>query len=347
MAAPASKRWCWPNGRTFFTAHSPCLWGQAAFRVARRHKCRWPTKSAGCGKMRPSIRAQRASRRSAYLLSRALETRVVREATVVATIADHLKDELAERGIPREKIHLVPNGVDAATFLPRQPDAQLASSLNLNGHVRVGYVGTLYPWEGVEVMLQAVPRIVAQSPNVRFLIIGGGKQADALRGMIDDLGIGALRHVCRRSTARRHRPLLLDPGYIGLSPPPDPQYRTRYPAQAAGSDGNGEGRARQRRRRHPRVVHQGDGRSLGEAIPPISPRNVWPDCPPRTANRPRLPGESLRYYGAELGEHRQTLSRYLWNGRRKRPKLFGGRGTPLRNRHVAPSGIRNGRRGDA
>ncbi|MCC6124165.1 MAG: glycosyltransferase, exosortase A system-associated [Pirellulales bacterium] len=175
-------------------AHSPCLWGKAASRVARRHKLPlayeirglWEDAAVDQGKTRAtSLR---------YRLSRALETSVVREATVITTIAGHLKDELALRGIPPEKIHLVPNGVDAEKFQPRQSDVQLASSLKRDGQVLVGYIGTLYPWEGVEVLLHAVPRIIARAPNVKFLIVGGGEQADFLRNAIRDLNLEAHVH---------------------------------------------------------------------------------------------------------------------------------------------------------
>jgi PEP-CTERM/exosortase A-associated glycosyltransferase len=170
-------------------AHSPCLWGQAAIRVARRHRLPLAYEIRGLWEDAAVDQGKTTETSMRYRLSRALETRVVRGATVITTIADHLKDELEQRGISREKIHLVLNGVDADKFLPRQPDNELASSLNLNGEVRVGYVGTLYPWEGVEVMLHAVPMIVAKNPKVKFLIVGGGRQAESIRAMIRDLNL--------------------------------------------------------------------------------------------------------------------------------------------------------------
>jgi PEP-CTERM/exosortase A-associated glycosyltransferase len=182
-------------------AHSPCLWGKSAAKIAKRHRIPLVYEIRGLWEDAAVDQGVTKETSIRYRLSRELETRVVREATVVTTIAEHLKHELVERGISPDKIHLVPNGVDAEKFLPQKSDDALAASLNLNGEVRVGYIGTLYPWEGVEVMLQAVPKIVARWPKVKFLVVGGGKQADILRGLIEEMRlashvtfVGEVRH---------------------------------------------------------------------------------------------------------------------------------------------------------
>jgi len=171
-------------------AHSPCLWGEAALRVARRRQLPfvyeirgfWEDAAVDLGKTREgSLR---------YRLSRAWETRVARRADVLATIAEHLKGDLVGRKIPADRIVLVPNGVDTQTFRPAPPDQRLLDSLDLNGRVRIGYIGTLYPWEGVEDLVRAVPHVVRRAPQARFLIIGAGQQADAIRELIARLGVG-------------------------------------------------------------------------------------------------------------------------------------------------------------
>ncbi len=170
-------------------AHSPCLWGEAASRVARRcglpmvYEVRGFWEDAAVDRGKTTVTAPR------YRLSRALETRVVRAANVVATIAEHLKTDLVQRGISGEKIVLVPNGVETERFGPLQPDRQLIAQLGLDQCVCVGYIGSLFPWEGVEDLVQAVPHIVRQAPQTRFLIVGGGEQDGAIRDLVRQLDV--------------------------------------------------------------------------------------------------------------------------------------------------------------
>lgn len=170
-------------------AHSPCLWSEATARVAKRRKLPfvyevrglWEDAAVDLGKM--------TSRSLRYRLSRAWETRVARSADVMITIAEHLKSDFVGRGINADKILLVPNGVDAERFEPQEPDASVASKLGLNGGVCVGYVGSLFGWEGVDDLVRAVPDIVAHAPETKFVIIGGGDLEEPLRALATQLGV--------------------------------------------------------------------------------------------------------------------------------------------------------------
>jgi PEP-CTERM/exosortase A-associated glycosyltransferase len=187
-------------------AHSPCLWGKAALRVAMQYglpfvyevRGLWEDAAVDEGKIRP--------RSAKYLLGRRLETTVATSADGLITISQHLKDELVERKIPIERIFVVPNGVDSARFTPRPPDQVLLRELGLTNAICLGYVGSLYAWEGVDDLVRAVPCIVSQEPRVKLLIVGGGHQEIVIRGLIEDLGlserilfIGQVPHkdVCR------------------------------------------------------------------------------------------------------------------------------------------------------
>lgn len=170
-------------------AHSPCLWGKAAARVARRHGLPLVYEIRGLWEDAAVDQGKIGTASLKYRFGRALETRVARSADAVTTIAEHLKGEFIQRGISREKIVLVPNGVDVDSFNPRHPDEQLVSELGLDGCIRIGYVGSLSPWEGIEDLLRAVPEIVSQAPRARFLIIGGGEQEATIRTLIRDLDV--------------------------------------------------------------------------------------------------------------------------------------------------------------
>jgi len=78
-----------------------------------------------------SSRAKTTNRSLRYKLSRWLESRVVRKATCVVTIAEGLRTDVLGRGIADAKVFVVPNGVDVERFQPRPPDEQLKSHLDL------------------------------------------------------------------------------------------------------------------------------------------------------------------------------------------------------------------------
>ena len=146
-------------------AHSPCLWGAAAAQVARRRKLPFVYEIRGFWEDAAVDQGKTTVKSVRYKLSRWLETRVVGRATHVVTIAEHLRDEILSRGISHDKVSVVPNGVDIQRFQPRTPDLALRSELGLREELCVGYVGTLYPWEGVEDLVRAAPTDPRASPE--------------------------------------------------------------------------------------------------------------------------------------------------------------------------------------
>lgn len=179
-------------------AHSPVLCGQAALQVARRHgiplvyeiRAFWEDAAVGNGTgTEGSLK---------YRLTRALETRVVWRADAVVTICEGLRADLAARGIPADKITVMPNGVDLTLFgtpLPR--DAQLAGELGLDGPV-IGFIGSFYDYEGLDVLIDAMPALVARQPQAKLLLVGGGPREAALRAQAEaSPAAGAIRFVGR------------------------------------------------------------------------------------------------------------------------------------------------------
>lgn len=163
-------------------AHSPALGGLAAVRAGRRlglpvvYEIRafWEDAAVGNGTGREgSLR---------YRLTRALEDRVVRGADAVVTICEGLRGDLVARGVPPAKITIMPNGVDLALFgQPLARDADLARSLGLGDGPVIGFLGSFYPYEGLDDLISAMPMILAAQPDARLLLVGGGPAEAALR----------------------------------------------------------------------------------------------------------------------------------------------------------------------
>ncbi|MGR6033891.1 MAG: TIGR04063 family PEP-CTERM/XrtA system glycosyltransferase [Candidatus Nitrosoglobus sp.] len=171
-------------------AHSPALNGEAAVRAAKRFgipvvyevRAFWEDAAVDHGKN------QEWDMR--YRLARGLETRVLTYTNAIVTICEGLRGEIIERGIPPEKIIVVPNAVDIEQFQHNHfEDSQLQVSLGLEGKLVLGFLGSFYAYEGLDLLLQAFPKILKVYPNTRVLLTGGGPQSKSLQQLALKLGL--------------------------------------------------------------------------------------------------------------------------------------------------------------
>jgi len=126
-----------------------------------------------------------------YRLTRAIETFAFRRADAVTTICEGLRSEIVARGIPPDKVTVIPNAVDIEKFtLGIVPDEGLKQSLGLAGCVVLGFIGSFYAYEGLPLLLEALPRILAVDPRVRILLVGGGPQEANLKQLGATQGLG-------------------------------------------------------------------------------------------------------------------------------------------------------------
>ena len=125
-----------------------------------------------------------------YRLSKALDTFVFKRADAVTCICEGLRSDILSRGIPAEKVTVVPNAVDIDRFpLGSPPDEALKESLGLGSARVLGFIGSFYAYEGLDLLLQALPAILASAPDVRVLLVGGGPQESDLKRQAVALGI--------------------------------------------------------------------------------------------------------------------------------------------------------------
>jgi PEP-CTERM/exosortase A-associated glycosyltransferase len=125
-----------------------------------------------------------------YRLTRALETRVFRQADAVTTICEGLRGDILARGVSPERLTVIPNAVDVELFnLHRQKDPKLVRRLGLENRQVLGFIGSFYAYEGLSLLVEAMPRVLAQIPDVRLLLVGGGHQESALQQQASKLGV--------------------------------------------------------------------------------------------------------------------------------------------------------------
>ncbi len=169
-------------------AHSPALNGLAALRAGRElglpvvYECRafWEDAAVDHGTSR-----EWGPR---YRLTRALETHVFQRADAVTTICEGLRDEIAGRGIEAGKVTVIPNAVDTESFtFDAAVNPDLQRKLRLDGKTVLGFIGSFYAYEGIPLLLDALPTLLEQHAELRLLLVGGGPQEAQIRDKITRL----------------------------------------------------------------------------------------------------------------------------------------------------------------
>ena len=102
-----------------------------------------------------------------------------RGASSVAVISPGMAEVLAERGVPRCKLSVVPNWVDERVFRPVGRDAELARSLGLSGFT-VMYAGSMGNLQGLEIALDALDRL-GDLHDLTLAFVGSGVAEPRLR----------------------------------------------------------------------------------------------------------------------------------------------------------------------
>jgi PEP-CTERM/exosortase A-associated glycosyltransferase len=171
-------------------AHSPVLNALPALRVGRRLgipvvyelRALWEDAAVDHGT------AQEGGLR--YRLSRGLETWALRRAAAITTICEGLRGDIIGRGIPAEKVTVIPNAVDVEAFSAvGVPDLGLKKQLGLDGALVLGFIGSFFAYEGLAVLLRALRQLLAQGERMRALLVGGGRHEAELKRLAAELGI--------------------------------------------------------------------------------------------------------------------------------------------------------------
>lgn len=171
-------------------AHSPVLNALPALQVGRRNgipvvyeiRAFWEDAAVDHGSTREGSMRYRATR--------ALETYAIRRAGHVFTICEGLRADIVARGIPSGKVTVIPNAVDVEGFQLAQPaDPDLLARWGLQGRTVLGFIGSFYAYEGLDLLVSAMPQLVQQRPDVCLLLVGGGPQEAALKAQVQMLGL--------------------------------------------------------------------------------------------------------------------------------------------------------------
>ena len=152
------------------------------------------------------VDAERAFRGEGYW--RALHVRTMRAAgraaAVIATPSRAVADYYIGLGLPAERIEIVPNGISERHLRLGVEAADTHPPLAGTRHYTLGFVGSLSPWHGVDLLLDALRALLdepQQGLRPRLVIVGRGTMEEALRARARAIAVhgavewrGALSH---------------------------------------------------------------------------------------------------------------------------------------------------------
>jgi len=171
-------------------AHSPALNGMAALMVGKKmgipvvYEVRgfWEDAAVDHGTCREGDLR--------YRLSKMMETYVVKKCHAVTAICEGIRQDLVARGVEKEKITLIPNAVSIDSF-PQitQPAQHLKETHKLEDAFVIGFAGSFYQYEGIDILIRALSIIKSKGLNVKVLLVGGGAQFSNIQNLIEELGL--------------------------------------------------------------------------------------------------------------------------------------------------------------
>jgi len=119
-----------------------------------------------------------------------LERRMYRAANHIVTVGSGYRRQLLDRGVPADKVSVIPNGVGDVPPTSRDRKRETRERWGAEGRFVCGYVGTVGMAHGLEVVLKAAARLKdAGRADVVFWIVGDGAKRRALEEEAADRGL--------------------------------------------------------------------------------------------------------------------------------------------------------------
>lgn len=165
------------------------------------------------------LAAEQANYRGGVLgeVASCAEARLLQGADAVLVVSEPLVAHARELGVAPERIHVVPNGVDAAHFHPAPADPAVRNARGIGHGPAIGFVGGLRPWHGVETLPELLQRLAARIADVQLVVVGDGPLRGSLEADLAQRGLAA-RAVFTGAVSHDQIPELVRQFAVALAP---------------------------------------------------------------------------------------------------------------------------------
>lgn len=117
-----------------------------------------------------------------------LERFVYHKAGRVTVIAPRMRERLLEKGVPPNKVVVVPNFVDISDLQPLSKDNPFSRQHGVHDRFVISYAGNLGPAQGLEAFIEAA-RLLQGETGIHFMIMGDGILRETLRQRVAELAL--------------------------------------------------------------------------------------------------------------------------------------------------------------
>jgi colanic acid biosynthesis glycosyl transferase WcaI len=122
---------------------------------------------------------------------------VYHRAAAITVISPGFRRNLVDKGVPPEKIHVIPNWADEDIYRPVPRDEALAAQHNLTGRFNIVFGGNMGVAQGLQNVIEAAT-LLRDTPEAQFVFIGDGVEKDVLCRMVHERGLDNVRFVGRQ-----------------------------------------------------------------------------------------------------------------------------------------------------
>lgn len=132
-----------------------------------------------------SIRAVGVMKKGVVILKifEKIELFLYKKASRVIVVTEAFKKSLIKRGIPREKIDVIPNGCNSQLFFPRKTEKDLKNNLGLEGKIVLGYIGTHGMAHGLDFIINCFKKLDLYKYSL--LLVGDGAEKKSLLNLVE------------------------------------------------------------------------------------------------------------------------------------------------------------------
>lgn len=188
-------RWKMPKPDVIFVYHPPLIIGIPAIIHAKLWRVpfvyqvqdMWPE----------TLQATRMVNNSFILrLVGKLAKWIYSQATAICVISPGFKQNLIDKGVPAEKIHVISNWVDINPFDGVLPDRDFLGELGLNGRFNIMFAGNMGKAQGLEAVIQAAS-LLQHLSDIQFVFVGDGLALPRIQELANSLDLDNVRFLGR------------------------------------------------------------------------------------------------------------------------------------------------------
>lgn len=155
----------------------------------------WPETLVATGMMRSRTALAALDRLARFIYARA---------AAITVISPGFKRNLVRKGVPADKVHVIPNWADEEIYRPTERDETLGVKHGLEGRFNVMFAGNIGMAQGLETVVRAA-ELVQDLESVQFVFVGDGVSKQALVREVEQRGLENVRFVDRQPASEMPR----------------------------------------------------------------------------------------------------------------------------------------------